>query len=526
MVSVDRRQFLGLTASGTLAALAGATIGLPGSRALAAATTRTDFPAIVIGSGFGGSVAALRLGQSGVDTLILERGQQWATDPKKQIFGNQFDISNKMFWNRLAADWPAVPPAPMLPGAGVMEVSNESNLNIACGAAVGGGSIVYTGVTLAPPKESFETVYPDLSYTEFTGTWYPKVRAMLGSSVMPDDIYNSKPFTHSRVWDTHMRKAGFTTSLLESTFDYDVIRKELSGEYRASAIAGETDFGCSDGAKKSLTRNYLPAALATGKVQLRALHEVQTIGRAATGKYQIVVKQLGADLSTIATTTFTCDKLFVCAGTLNTSRLMVAARDSGALPNLNAEVGKGFGDNGDQFNLYAYTGDTGPTQGSPSRSGTFFPKSTFGIPMMAESWQLFSAQGLPIIHTLSMTADYDNRGTFTYDGFSKKVKLSNWTGDSAKPSHDAGAKLNQRILDTNPNTIPFSLTWPFTLTAHPLGGMVRGRATDLYGRVKGYDNLYVLDGALIPGTIGGANPSLSIAALAERSIAAIIRAGK
>ncbi|MGI8331602.1 GMC oxidoreductase [Actinomadura scrupuli] len=522
----SRREVLGMSASGTLAALAASTIGLPGSRAHAAAAGRSYFSAIVIGSGFGGSVAALRLGQAGVDTLVVERGQEWPIPSDTELVtGNQDHPTNKMFWNRTISDWPAVAPTLMVPAPGVMEVSSEDNLNIACGAAVGGGSVVYTGVTVEPPRTYFERLYPALSYDEFTSQWYPKVRQMLGAGPMPADVYDSAPHTHSRVWDAHMRGAGLSTAPLDSIFDWDVVRRELAGKVRASEIAGETDFGCSNGAKKSLTRNYLPAALATGKVQLRALTEVLSIERNILGKYVVDVKQTDATGKTLKTESLYCDRLFVCAGTLNTNRLLVAARDTGRLQNLNDQVGAGFGDNGDQFNLYAYTGlPAGPSQASACASGSFH-HSEFGLPMRSESWQLFGAKGLPIIHTLTMTVDLDNRGTFTYDKATKKVTLSDWTRAKSKPSADAGAKLNQRVIDANPGLVPYSLTWPFTLTAHPLGGMVLGKATDLYGRVKGYPGLYVLDGSLLPGTVGGGNPSLSIAALAERSIAAIIKAG-
>jgi cholesterol oxidase len=63
-------------------------------------------------------------------------------------------------------------------------------------------------------------------------------------------------------------------------------------------------------------------------------------------------------------------------------------------------------------------------------------------------------------------------------------------------------------------------------TAHPLGGAVLGKATDSYGRVHGYRGLYVMDGAAIPGSTATANPSLTITALAERNIEAIIREGR
>ena len=64
------------------------------------------------------------------------------------------------------------------------------------------------------------------------------------------------------------------------------------------------------------------------------------------------------------------------------------------------------------------------------------------------------------------------------------------------------------------------------LTAHPLGGAEIGKATDLYGRVQGYKGMYVMDAWPFPGNVGGANPSLTVAALAERNIRSDHRAGR
>jgi cholesterol oxidase len=521
-----RRRFLGLAAGGSLAALAAATLGAPGSRAYAAVNGRTDFPAIVIGSGFGGSVSALRLGQAGVETLILERGKQWTFSNTQAVFASQDRNDNRMFWKRAVADWPLVLPFPMIPYPGVMEVNEDNpDLDIACGAAVGGGSIVYTGATVAPPQRYWDRLYGGrLDYGEFTRTWFPKVRSMLGASTMPDDIYNSPSWTHSRIWNKHAAKAGYAVQSIDSVFDWNIIRREYAGSSRPSATIGETDFGCSNGSKRGLTTNYLPQALATGKVQLQALAEVRSISRNAAGKWEIKVNQQDGNGATISSDTYTSELLFVCAGTLNTNKLLVAARDSGALPDLPSVVGQGFGDNGDQYTGYAHTAEApGPQQGSAC-AGTVFAED-LGLPMRAEGWQLMGLHGLPTVMTLSMTADFDNRGTFKYDALTKKVTLKDWTSAKARPSADAANKFNQRMIDRNPGNVPVNVQWPFTLTAHPLGGVTIGRATDWSGRVNGYRGLYVLDGSLIPGTVGGANPSLSITSIAEKCISEIVAAG-
>ncbi|MFG2288223.1 GMC oxidoreductase [Streptomyces sp. NPDC048595] len=522
----SRRRFVGLCSGGALGALTAMTLGSGSSRAWADATSRKRFRAIVVGSGFGGAVAALRLGEAGVDTLVIERGQEWRTSPTEPVFGSQERVSGRMFWYRSVARWPGVLPVPVRPQPGLAEVSVEQHLDILCAAAVGGGSVMYTGVTLAPPRICFESLYPaGLSYDEFSARWFPRAAAGLGASVMPGDIYSSPPFTHSRVWDRQMRRMGCSPVPAPSTFDWDVLRAELRGAVRPSAIAGETDFGCSDGAKKSLTRSYLPRALATGHVQLRPLHEVRTIHRRRGGGYVLQVRRLDTSGATVGTEEYSCDLLFVCAGTLNTNRLLVGARDRGELPGLSAAVGTGFGTNGDQVGVRTTLTDrVGPSQGAPCAATYFFARA-YEQPARVESWQWLGAHGAPLLFTLLLTVDHDHRGRFVLDRSGGEVRLADWSPGNQAPSARTLAQYQADVLSANPGPAGLALDYPFPFTAHPLGGCAVGECTDLEGRVEGEPGLYVLDGSLIPGNVGGANPSLMITALAERAMAGIVAAG-
>ncbi|MGK5543557.1 GMC oxidoreductase [Streptomyces sp. URMC 127] len=521
-----RRELVGLAARGALAGLAYAVLGRPGSRAFAAAASRTHFRALVIGSGFGGSVAALRLGRAGVDTLVVERGREWPTLPRRPLFGSSTRITDTMFWFRRTTRWPGMLPVPVTPAPGVMELSEEPHLDIACGAAVGGGSVVYTGVTVAPPKRYFERLYPSgLSYEELSTQWYPTVRTMLRTSPMPRDVYASAPFTHSRLWDRQMANARMTTRPVDSAFDWDVVRRELAHTVQPSATIGESDFGCGNGAKRDLTRTYLPAALATGHVQLRALHEVRSVGRGRNGTYSVVVRRLGEDGTALGLTEYTCDMLFVAAGTLNTNRLLVAAREEGRLPDLPDSLGTGFGDNGDQANLRSQPLEPiGPVQGAPCASTAFLP-SEFGLPLRVENWLLSGFASLPATATFAVTVDTDHRGTFRYDPSRRRVVLADWSREKSAAAARAVLAYSNRVIEANPGSLPVTLNNLYPFTGHPLGGCVIGRSTDLEGRVKGCKGLYVVDGSLLPGNAGGANPSFTIAALAERALARIVAAG-
>ncbi|SDJ44008.1 GMC oxidoreductase [Streptomyces indicus] len=483
-----RRELFGLAATGTLAGIAAAT--LPASdRAAAAVARRTRFPAVVIGSGFGGAVAALRLGRAGLDTLVLERG---AETPGKD---------------------------------GGVEEHRESGLGMLAGAAVGGGSVGYFGVTLGPQRRYFERLYPKgLRYDELARTWFPLARRMLRATPLPRDVYASAPYTHVRSWDARMRRAGFATAAVEAAFNWQAVRDELAGRTRSVVTAGDPVGATTSGAKLTLRRTYLSEALATGRVQLRARAEVVRIQRDRRG-YVLEVRRRAADGTVTGTEAITCELLFLAAGTLGTNRLLVAARETGALPDLPAAVGSGFGDNGDQFTgCIVPASDSGPTQGGPIAS-TARVHSGFGLPLTLECGHFPPTADRTLSVTFAMTVDTDHRGTFRYDPVTRTVRLTDWSPEKTAAARRAALAANTRIAEASPGCEPVPYTLSFLPTAHPVGGCEIGRVTDLEGRVRGMKGLYVVDGTLLPGNAAGANPSLTITALAERALAGIIRAG-
>jgi cholesterol oxidase len=103
-----------------------------------------------------------------------------------------------------------------------------------------------------------------------------------------------------------------------------------------------------------------------------------------------------------------------------------------------------------------------------------------------------------------------------------------WPKGGSRDTVEALRAVQNRMAQAGRTVVsaePFTRDVDDTFTAHPLGGAVLGDVTDAYGRVKGHPGLYVMDGALVPGSTGAANPSLTITALAERNIAAVIAAG-
>jgi len=489
-----------------------------------AAPSHSD--AIVIGSGFGASVAALRLAESGTQVTVLERGLRWPRDPHREIFTTDLLADGRGYYHRTSFTGPTGIPVVCDDFAGVLDVTDYPNMSVWRGAAVGGGSIVFTGVMIAPEQRFFERVFGDrLNYEEMTSTWYPKVRSMLRLDAMPDDVYHAAEFTHSRRWDDDARAAGYTPHRIDGIWDWDVVRAELAGSVRRSAVAGESNLGNSNGAKFDLTQNYIPAAEATGRAVVCHAHRVTAIGQDGD-RYWVEVDVVDPVGTVLRTQTLTCDRLVLGAGSVGTTELLVKARHTGSLANLDERVGRGWGTNGDAVLVRSFALTEGFTgdQGAPSASRIV---DESGLPLSLENWFVAgTAKDVAMLASLGMTMD-PTRGDITYDPVADRGVV-NWPAGGQQASVDALRAVQNRMAragGTVPGAEPLAPDVNASFTAHPLGGAVLGDATDGYGRVHGHRGLYVVDGALIPGSTGTVNPSLTIAALAERNIARIISSG-
>jgi cholesterol oxidase len=475
-------------------------------------------PAIVIGTGFGGAVAALRLAQAGINTTLLERGSRWPRDPRRAIFASEAAPDGRGFWHRTS--WTATSGVPQFfdDFGGVLDLLQADGLDVYRGACVGGGSIVYSGVMIEPERRFFDAVFQgQLDYASMHAIYYPRVRALMRLSPIPDDIYNSLFFQHSRIWDEQVRRAGYTPQRVDTVFNWSVVRDELAGRARASAIVGESTLGNANGAKFDLTQNYLPLAEQTGRAKIYPGHQVRKIGRQTDGRYLVQVDKIDPIGTVLARRTLLTPRLFLAAGSLGTTELLLRARGDGSLPNLSDKVGEGFGSNGDAAVIRS--GSLGAfVQAAPCASRIVDESGP--LPVSLENWFTAGGPDLGVISSLAMVAD-PTRGRLQLKN--DRIALQ-WPGNQR--AIDALRPVNDKIARAN--GVPTGL-WPITpdvsanFTGHPLGGAVVDQVTDNFGRVRGYPGLYVIDGALLPGSCGTANPSLTIAALAERNIEAIIR---
>ncbi|MDZ4877336.1 MAG: Cholesterol oxidase [Chroococcidiopsis cubana SAG 39.79] len=462
--------------------------------------------ALVIGSGFGGAVAALRLGEAGIDTVVLERGRRWLITPEQDTFATFDKPDGRSTWLSQTTYYGT----PIDVYTGVLEGLAEEDIIIYCGAGVGGGSLVYNAVTYQPARELFERVFSDsIDYEELDEVYYPRVRSILNPAPIPPDILATPYYDRTRLFLEQATTAGFPNRLYDIAVDWNIVREEIDGTKRPSAIIGNHWFGINSGAKNSLDRNYLAKAESTGFVEILPLHLATTITEVPGHGYQVLCRQINETGETVVEKSFTCRYLFLAAGSMGTSKLLVKAKATGTLPKLNDYVGKYWGTNGDIFSVLSNLPPVSG-KGGPAAAVLEHFDNPLGPVVLEDILDPFGADGTTQLLGLAIPQP---KGTFGYDAATDSVRLT-WPGD---PEIVSAIKLTYSIFNQKNPDIDITISdTSNALTAHPLGGAVLGKVCDEYGQVIGYPGLYVVDGALIPGSTACTNPSLTIAALAER----------
>lgn len=508
-----RRQFI----QGSIGAAAG--IGLSNLRAQA---HKLDYgsneyiEALVIGSGFGGGVASLRLGEAGIETIVLERGRRWTITDAGNTFSPYDKIDGRAaFLSPTALFFNAGTPIDVYAGilSGKLGVGNT--IGALNGAGVGGTSLVYGGITSQPTEKLFHQVFPrSIKYSEMNSIYYPRVRSILKATVIPDDILQSPYYLSSRIFLEQAAKAGLKASKIPIAFDWDIVRQEISGQKKPSIISGQYYYGAESGAKNSVDRNYLKMAEETGYVEIRPLHIVTEINEFRNGLYQVVCGQINEQGEVLAQRNFICRYLFLAAGSIGTTELLLRAREKRTLRRLSYRVGFGWGTNADSITTVISNRQTNPTLGTPGVVAIEHLDNPIA-PVLLEPFPIPSVpQGAAVILGQGITKP---EGYFTYKSATKSTELF-WPATS--PNNQKLAKAIQYTYKLLTEANGTSLAGPtdFSSTGHPLGGALMEQVCDTYGQVFGYRNMFIVDGSMIPASTACANPSLTIAALAERSM--------
>ncbi|OHU26764.1 cholesterol oxidase [Mycobacteroides franklinii] len=530
MTLVSRRQLFGAAAAGALSFAAYNTLGDRRRH------DRQHYTAIVVGTGYGGGVSALRLGQAGIDTLVLEKGRLWDTpDSDGRRFTPVLPVDSRSSW--FASGAPSLVPSyngislNKLPGiakqplqAGICAKETHGAHDVFRGIAVGGGSLINAGIAAIPTFNQVRAAFPDIDPVEFRRTYLERAKSMLRINYRPTGWFEKTPwFQYARVGRRYAGAAGFDIDYNGSSYSFGYMQREAAGIVPRSALALEQQYGNNFGRFGSVDRTYIAAALQTGHVTLRPLTEAVSIRQESADEYVVTIRQIDRWGTELSTTEISCRSLFLAAGVLGTVKLLLRARETGDLQNLGEEIGQDYGNNGDimvSHNLSAR--DPAGTQQSlmgmislDNRNDPADPlyANIFSIPLPVETHAL-------AYYAMTRTED---RSDITYDIGNDEISIR-WPQAYTDHLWDRARTTFNKVVHGNRVDYRDDLFEgsPYRAnTVHPLGGCVRAHATDENGRVKGYRRLYVNDASLIPGYLG-VNPFLTIAALAERNIERVL----
>lgn len=522
-----------------------------------------DYDVLIIGSGFGGSVTALRLTEKGYRVGVLEAGRRFTDE---EFAETSWDL-RKFLW------------APQFGCYGIQRIHLLRNAMILAGAGVGGGSLNYANTLYVPP----EPFFADKQWSHITD-WraelmphYEQAQRMLG--VVTNPTFTDADRIMKEVADEMGCGDTFVATPVGVFFGPDGEKTPGrrvpdpyfggAGPERTGCIeCGECMTGCRHGAKNTLVKNYLGLAESAG-AQVHPMTTVTGFSQRADGIWEISTANTARRLLR-KHRTFTASHLVLAAGTYGTQKLLFKMRDGGKLPRLSDRLGVLTRTNSESIvgagrlevrpdldltHGVAITSSIHPTPDThvePVRYGKGSNAMGLLQTLMTDGagprgtdvprWRQLLEQGredprnmLRMLNprqwserTMIMLVmqHLDNSiTTFTKRGRAGRRRMTSKQGHG-EPNPTwipEGNEVTRRVAEKIDGVA--GGTWGelfnIPLTAHFLGGAAIGDSpengvVDPYQRVYGYPTLSVMDGAAISANLG-VNPSLSITAQAERA---------
>jgi cholesterol oxidase len=510
-----------------------------------------DYDYIVIGSGFGGSVSALRLAEKGYTVAVLEMGKRF----------NAEDFP-KSTWQTKKHIW-----MPKFKLYGFFQMTWLKDVLIFHGAGVGGGSLVYANTLLVPPPKAFEDPrWPDDDpWEQKLAPFYDLAKFMLGATVAKN-IYPSDEALRELV-DEDMgcgntfKKHTVGVYFGESGKDAEDPYFGGEGPARTGCIeCGACMIGCRYNAKNTLDKNYIHLAENRG-AEIIPETRVTDIKPLEEGGYEIHTEQ-STRIFNKPKRTLRAKGVVVSASVLGTVGLLSKCKENGSLPNITDRLGDYVRTNNEAILSVSARGkEVDYGRGIAITSGVH-PDENTHVEMVRYGSNADSMMGLMTLLTgagkpwprwlrlLGNIARHPLRFLSTLFLFGRsrktnivlvmqpitshlKLRLKNklWgrTIDTElTPGQDVpkymplANEITEKLankMDGTPHSLNLEVIGNTCSTAHILGGATMGRSPeegvcDHKGRVYGYDNLYVADGSIVPANLG-VNPSLTITALSE-----------
>lgn len=514
----------------------------------------THYDVLVVGSGFGGSVTALRLTEKGYRVGVLEAGRRFADD---EFATTSWRVRKFLF-------------APRFGLYGIQRIHLLPNAVVLCGAGVGGGSLVYANTLYVPPREFFE----DPQWAAITdwqrelAPYYDQATRMLGVT----DVPHRTPLDDTFATVAEEMGVGHTFRLTPVGVFFGTGPGETvpdpyfggAGPARSGCTeCGECMTGCRHNAKNTMPKNYLGLAEAAGAT-VHPMTTVQVVRPRTQGGYAVDTVRTGPLMR--GRRTFTADHVVVAAGAYNTQKLLHRMRDEGILPRISRRLGHVSRTNSESIvgaisrrkdvdftRGVAITSSFHPDERTHVESvrygkgsnlmgllGTVLTDGVEGTPRWKVWLTTMAARPADALRSVSVRR-WSERGaialvmqsvdnSLTVSGV--RTRLGRFTITSRQgegepnptwipAGNEAARRIAQQIDGFPMGQLGDLIDAP--MTAHFVGGVCIGADSergviDAYHRVFGHEGLHVVDGSAITANLG-VNPSLTITAQAERAMA-------
>jgi cholesterol oxidase len=508
---------------------------------------------IVVGSGFGGSVSALRLAEKGYSVAVLEKGKRFRT--------KDFPTTN---WNLKKSIW-----LPHLGLHGTWALTVLKHIFVLHAAGVGGGSLLYANQLLTPPDHVFNK--PEWKLKNGADTldpFFAEAKKMLGAtpspSIGPADEVLREIGIQIRGKDTfHINDVGVFFGEPDQTVD-DPYFNGKGPKRTGCTLCGACMVGCRVGAKNSLDKNYLFLA---EKLGVSIVPETEVVGiRRADDGYEVITQK--SSIFPTHKKEFRSKGVILSGGVMGTVKLLLKCKAKELLPDLSPQLGNFVRTNSESLigvkardKKADYSKQIAITSGIyaddnthieivrfPKRSdllGTIatlltdgggdtpraihFARNVFHQPLafLKTLWPLGWGARTSVLLTMQTIENY-----LCFEYLPRWWRLGLSSMNSAMPPDSPISRIPSYIpianeiarrmgekLDGQPMSSWLEVLFDIPTTAHILGGCVMGETkktgvVGFDGQVHGYPNLFVIDGSCIPANLG-VNPSLTITAVAE-----------